>query len=1382
MYTIPFITSKYQTLTTEEAVYVMPYKLISDIPAHTTDILTAEATFSDASITPDMITFKTKDGVKIPATWKDNIATLELKKKFDYVVEEVVASVRPKDSTQQYTIAGACNIVHAASAAIDPINISLVPIAGGAVSDQVVQQVKELYQQVGVQLDIRVETPLDIPSNAWDRDGNNVLDIGDSNMLAHYTEEERAIYTYYKQQRSTDKKRYYIFVVGASISISDTAVQGFMPLKRQYGFVFAPTNPVKTIAHELGHGIFGLKHPWDTYDTTKGSTNWLMDNGQGTLLTHMDWKKIHAPALELYMFQDDEDGEQATITDIAELREFANPDGTYTFIARSGKPITVPSDISEVIFSTGDSEICPNDPNNSFRVKPFGTLTSFVSKGKRYTAAWQCKAQKFVAYKASEKETYIDTKTNSTINEAIIGFPAVSNGAIVFKVGKVSIEPTAGGNNYTASGDYQAYDFLSQRIKEVKKYNEIVAKFTPNYDAEVRQFIIDNVAKEGFDGITNYDNDAYVFIHATQLQKYDILKGCFKKGVPGRLLDLIVKSRYNKVGDVVDTTPIFSEGHEENPSLYDAKSLINHWKQYNLNYYPIVAEELEKFDFVDSLSENDLIEGFRKILDINYENVTSDNWDCFFEKIGFDTLTVVLKVLAQKDDWGNETENLLLKIFALADNNQEREQILLDILRDSNQDQVDDFTLLYRIINVTNDWASNNNPQYADIVGYITKWLLRKTSSEQFIDTIRDYEQRKNAIPYDAAHVSKADVVPMAMNNMFGLAGTHKLPYKIVTKLKEKIDIHVKTGTVPGGEAIQTTFKNTYTPYEYVVIDVWKEFSIAGRTIEKGYKVVPSVFVHWLATNINGRNNEALLRVVAEALTIVTIPFTGGTSSILLTLDATLAAGDIVFTVANNVDNESLLGNEAFFKTWTAIYGVYNLRHLHSIIQATGRGGKALFTYVSDIKDAKYLRKLIFKPENVTYFLEEFRKLSVEQRLDVIFKLDELAIAIKNAQRLNDVSRRILYRSLIKLKTELNTSFKTATPVQIVIEGSSIPYAPNLAIRYKNKLIGLGQLALEEDKTLSLVSSTKWLPTTVTNTRDIAEIPKVLTSVNGAKKLSTLQIVEDVTDGQLYLKLAASFTVDITKYQTDELLKIRDRINPAGLTHNCFTCAVKYQNEVTKGSNTVIQHITENYKNGAPAEEVGILIKNVFGADNVKQHNLSFTHEELTGKLQDIHQESVILLGMFKEFRDDRYGETTHHVFNARRTKDRQWEIIDTQEGAVYDKDLIEKAFTSVEIFEILYQDHTYISRNILKRDLPSKVHDWIDQVPESLLTDLEALPVDKLQQLVTEFENTVDALFEFNKDVQLLRVWKAMEKRGIDVRIRTDIAALKKAKPIICK
>ena len=54
--------------------------------------------------------------------------------------------------------------------------------------------------------------------------------------------------------------------------------------------------------------------------------------------------------------------------------EVSNADGTYTFISRSGKPITVSGDITEVIFSTGDSEVCSADTKNPFRIKPFGTL------------------------------------------------------------------------------------------------------------------------------------------------------------------------------------------------------------------------------------------------------------------------------------------------------------------------------------------------------------------------------------------------------------------------------------------------------------------------------------------------------------------------------------------------------------------------------------------------------------------------------------------------------------------------------------------------------------------------------------------------------------------------------------------------------------------------------------------------------------------------------------------------------------------------------------------------------------------------------------------------------------------------------------------------
>jgi hypothetical protein len=94
---------------------------------------------------------------------------------------------------------------------------------------------------------------------------------------------------------------------------SKSGVSGFMPLKRQFGFVFSQSDDKKlrTLAHELGHGVFGLQHPFTEYKTTE-PTDLLMDYGTGTALNHNDWEIMHAPGLQLYQFtQGDTSGESA---------------------------------------------------------------------------------------------------------------------------------------------------------------------------------------------------------------------------------------------------------------------------------------------------------------------------------------------------------------------------------------------------------------------------------------------------------------------------------------------------------------------------------------------------------------------------------------------------------------------------------------------------------------------------------------------------------------------------------------------------------------------------------------------------------------------------------------------------------------------------------------------------------------------------------------------------------------------------------------------------------------------------------------------------------------------------------------------------------------
>lgn len=301
---------EYKILDTESGKYRVPYKAISDNNGE--DFINAKVTITDTSIIKDSIVFKTKDGAKVPVEWSGDIAKLKLKRKFDYVDEEIFAVVKSKDNGK-YDVAGSLVTAHLASEQLDPINVTLVPVGIDGVSDLVKNGVKEIYAKAGVRLniqDVKSISPEEI--YGWDKDNNGRLSVGDSNILSHYTNEQKVLNNYIRQQSYYNNKTYYVFVT--NIPITKSEVEGFMPLKRQFGFVFTASannelKQTRTMAHELGHGIFGLKHTWDEYQFPQGATDHLMDYGSGTTLNHLDWKKIHAPGIKIYWFQGDEDGE-----------------------------------------------------------------------------------------------------------------------------------------------------------------------------------------------------------------------------------------------------------------------------------------------------------------------------------------------------------------------------------------------------------------------------------------------------------------------------------------------------------------------------------------------------------------------------------------------------------------------------------------------------------------------------------------------------------------------------------------------------------------------------------------------------------------------------------------------------------------------------------------------------------------------------------------------------------------------------------------------------------------------------------------------------------------------------------------------------------------
>ena len=78
-----------------------------------------------------------------------------------------------------------------------------------------------------------------------------------------------------------------------------------MALGGQFGFVFDQTE--RTLAHELGHGIFKLAHPFKKKQ--QGDVPSLMDYTSDEDLLFADWKQINDPAFKVGIFQGQSEGE-----------------------------------------------------------------------------------------------------------------------------------------------------------------------------------------------------------------------------------------------------------------------------------------------------------------------------------------------------------------------------------------------------------------------------------------------------------------------------------------------------------------------------------------------------------------------------------------------------------------------------------------------------------------------------------------------------------------------------------------------------------------------------------------------------------------------------------------------------------------------------------------------------------------------------------------------------------------------------------------------------------------------------------------------------------------------------------------------------------------
>ena len=258
-----------------------------------TEPFLAKVHITDRNISADRLIFTTDKGALIESKRVEgsNDFLLTLKGFHSFAVEQVQATIK---QGKKYQIAGVFNLVHLSP---KTAKVTLIPTAENLTID--VEKVKAIYSKVGVTLDITWAAPFDISPYLT----NGVLETKDVfGDLTDYSPSQQALINAYKATEKVANDTYYVFITNAK---SSTGQGGYMALGGQFGFVFDQTE--RTLAHELGHGIFKLAHPFKKKQ--QGNVPSLMDYTSDEALLFADWKQINDPAFKIGIFQGQEEGE-----------------------------------------------------------------------------------------------------------------------------------------------------------------------------------------------------------------------------------------------------------------------------------------------------------------------------------------------------------------------------------------------------------------------------------------------------------------------------------------------------------------------------------------------------------------------------------------------------------------------------------------------------------------------------------------------------------------------------------------------------------------------------------------------------------------------------------------------------------------------------------------------------------------------------------------------------------------------------------------------------------------------------------------------------------------------------------------------------------------
>jgi TANFOR domain-containing protein len=853
-----------------------------------------QATYNGKDIDPSKIKFE-QDGNAITPAVSGNAFTLSVNQVAEETPSSIIAKTTGTDGKEQ--ILGKLNIVGYAD---KPMKLQIVKVNNATFTADatfVKAQLDQVYAQANVTWDVAVSAQaLQVNDLA------NPFDDGGSGLLSNYTGDMKTVIN--AAGELTDDT-YYLFLVDQPASGNKL---GYMPRSKRAGFIFTGphgndvTRMITTMAHELGHGAFTLKHTFADYTSLpQGSTDNLMDYNNGTQLWKYQWDQVHNPAIVLGLFESDEAGASISVNNIESLAKFKNKDGSLTFLSIGGRPITIKGGLEQVSFVSAEDKWSIAQSN-----LPLGVVTDFTVSGKKYISIKQ--GNDFAGYRFGADEYYIDEiSQKKEYQYVLVGIPCWKNLSVKFRVFPTTyLDKNAAFKNVTSlnkgEGTVKDMYFITDYLEKESEGVDIYGQFDITYSNDDLFFI-----DEQTNGRDVCGKEALQLFNLVYLvHKNPGLGNCIPDALSdmGSMVQNEMRLEYLQSSSgispqdatYVKKTPLAVQDESKRYSE-EYKTKFKEQYLFNLNaaftrYDQIISAK--KFDDLDSKSISDIVE-FLAVKQVKGRL-------CLLRNIPLD---LRIKLINKHSEW------------TLSDN---KEELVADLIETIPDSDISKFVGFLKDSNYALFWSLYNDlhmSEYDRFIFAITLQLMKSTGPPSL-------PWPNDAIPPPRDNPSKC---------LYIGKGTRYPNEWTSSSISYKSSSGIRVGMSSSGPVDQwgNTWYSTYydgDPFEYVRIRFIDDYQLpnvkTGDKISSGQDIiVPAIWVYWLIDKQKSIEDFATIRVVlnvaAAGVSVLTME-----PGPLLAVELLANGTDIVFAV--NEDKILSSGSETsknILATWNVVYGVY---------------------------------------------------------------------------------------------------------------------------------------------------------------------------------------------------------------------------------------------------------------------------------------------------------------------------------------------------------------------------------------------------------------------------------------------------------------------------